>query len=179
MINRDRYLAKTCLTLLLISLLQGCSDQRHLANCSDVIETRLDKSGYEVLENGIALHLQTGLTVTQCAAGQRMVNLRCRGSSLKLPWDEAMAYAAEVAEKTGENWRLPKKGEMPKLLQKNCINPAVNPFVFPDLEVANFWTGSKGLHQDMFRCSVYTYQGRVFCRQARTIPQPFLLVKDN
>ena len=78
-----------------------------------------------------------------------------------------------------EAWRLPTKSEMPKLLEKQCINPAVNPFVFPDMEVTNFWTESKGLHQDQFRCSVYTYQGRVFCRQARNIEQPFLLVKQS
>jgi hypothetical protein len=89
-----------------------------------------------------------------------------------------MAYAAEVAEKTGEPWRLPEKGEAPDLLESECINPAANPYVFPDLEVANFWTGSKGLHQDKFRCSIYSYQGRVFCRQSRDIPQPFLLVKE-
>ena len=99
--------------------------------------------------------------------------------SLKLSWDEAMAYAREVAEKTGEPWRLPEKDEIPDILENDCINPAANPFVFPGLEVANFWTASKGLHQDKFRCSIYTYQGRVFCRQARDIPQPFLLVKDQ
>ena len=88
-----------------------------------------------------------------------------------------MTYAAEVREKTGESWRLPSKSEMPKFLEKKCINPAVNPFVFPNLEVTNFWTKSKGLHQDQ-QVPVYTYQGRVFCRQARSIEQPFLLVKS-
>ena len=63
--------------------------------------------------------------------------------------------------------------------ESQCINPAANPYVFPDLEVANFWTASKGLHQDQFRCSAYTYQGRVFCRQIRSLPQPFLLVKGG
>ena len=90
-----------------------------------------------------------------------------------------MAYAEEVREKTGEPWRLPEKDEISDFLESDCINPAVNPYVFPDLEVANFWTASKGLHQDKFRCSIYSYQGRVFCRQARDIPQPFLLVKDG
>ncbi|MDG2460321.1 MAG: DUF1566 domain-containing protein [Luminiphilus sp.] len=159
-------------------LLAGCSDQRNMPECGDVFDSRLEKSGYEVLDDGIALHRDTGLKITQCAVGQRMSNFRCRGESLKLTWDEAMAYATEVAEKTGEPWRLPEKGEMPDLLESECINPAANPYIFPDLEVANFWTGSKGLHQDRFRCSVYTYQGRVFCRQARNIPQPFLLVKE-
>ena len=157
----------------------SCADQRNQPDCSSVIESRLDKSDFEILKNGLALHQPTGLTVTQCAGGQRMVNYRCLGDALKLTWDDAMSYAEEVREKTGEQWRLPSKSEMPRFLEKRCINPAANPFVFPGLEVTNYWTASKGLHQDQFRCSVYTYQGRVFCRQARIIEQPFLLVKDQ
>jgi hypothetical protein len=165
--------------LSLIVLLAACSDQRNQPECGDVIKSRLDKHDFEIFDGGMALHRPTGLTVTQCAVGQRMSNYRCRGESLKMTWDEAMAYAEEVREKTGEPWRLPEKDEIPDFLESDCINPAVNPYVFPDLEVANFWTASKGLHQDKFRCSIYSYQGRVFCRQARDIPQPFLLVKDG
>lgn len=166
-------------TISLFLVLQGCGDQRNLPDCTDEIKTRLETSDFETLKNGLAYHVPSGLTVTQCAVGQRLLNFRCRGEALKLSWDDAMAYAAEVREKTGEGWRLPTKREMPKFLKKTCINPAVNPFVFPDMEVTNFWTESKGLHQDQFRCSVYTYQGRVFCRQARHIEQPFLLIKKN
>ena len=172
-------LARVALALCIVSLALGCADQRNQPDCADVFESRLEKSNFKVYKNGLALHGPTGLTVTQCAVGQRMVNFRCRGDATKLTWDDAMAYAAEIQEKTGEPWRLPTKSEMPKLLEKQCINPAVNPFVFPDMEVANFWTESKGLHQDQFRCSVYSYQGRVFCRQARHIEQPFLLVKKG
>lgn len=173
-----RALIPALATLGLIAL-NGCTDQRNQPDCSAVIESRVDKSDFNIFKNGLALHKPTGLTVTQCAVGQRMINFKCRGDALKLNWDEAMAYAEEVREKTGEPWRLPSKREMPKMLETQCINPAANPFVFPDLEITNFWTSSKGLHQDQFRCSVYTYQGRVFCRQARSIEQPFLLVKRD
>ena len=165
--------------VLISAVMIGCADQRNQPDCSTVIESRLDKADFKVFKNGQALHKPTGLTVTQCAVGKRMVNYQCRGDALKLTWDDAMSYAEEVRQKTGEQWRLPSKSEMPKFLEKRCINPAANPFVFPNLEVTNFWTASKGLHQDQFRCSVYSYQGRVFCRQARIIEQPFLLVKEQ
>ena len=172
-------LAKTVLVVCIGTLTFGCADQRNQPECGEVFESRLERSNFKIFKNGLALHEPTGLTVTQCAVGQRLVNFKCHGDALKLTWDDAMTYAAEIRDKTGEPWRLPSKSEMPKFLENQCINPAVNPFVFPNLEVTNFWTESKGLHQDLFRCSVYTYQGRVFCRQARIIEQPFLLVKEK
>lgn len=172
-------LIKVINTMCVAVLVMGCADQRNQPVCADLFESRLERSNFIVLKNGLALHEPTGLTVTQCAVGQRMINFKCQGDAIKLTWDDAMTYASEVREKTGEPWRLPTKSEMPKFLEKQCINPAVNPFVFPNLDVTNFWTESSGLHQDQFRCSVYSYQGRVFCRQARSIEQPFLLVKDE
>ena len=87
---------------IVLSLLGGCSDQRNQPECGEVYKSRIDENDFEVFEGGTALHRPTGLIVTQCAVGQRMSNYRCRGVSLKLSWDEAMAYAAEVSEKTGE-----------------------------------------------------------------------------
>jgi hypothetical protein len=177
--NKALASAKITVIASVTALVMSCADQRNQPDCTDVFESRLEKSNFKVFKNGMALHKPTGLTVTQCAVGQRMANFKCHGDAIKLTWDDAMTYAAEIKEKTGEPWRLPTKSEMPKFLEKGCINPAVNPFIFPNLEVTNFWTESKGLHQDQFRCSVYTYQGRVFCRQARIIEQPFLLVKKE
>lgn len=177
MVQTSRQGKRFFLGTLMLSLAFGCSDQRNKPDCSSVYASRMDESGFEILERGIALHKNTGLVVTQCAAGQRLINFRCRGEAQRLGWHDAMNYAAEIAEKTGEPWRLPTKSEMPKLLETQCINPAANPFVFPDMEVANFWTSSQGLHQEIFRCSTYSYQGRVFCRQLSEIKQPFLLVR--
>ena len=112
-------------------VLAGCGDQRNQPECGDVYKSRMDEHDFDVFDGGMARHRPTGLTVTQCAVGQRMSNYQCRGDSLKLSWDAAMTYAAEVSEKTGEPWRLPTKNEIPKILEKKCINPAVNPFVFP------------------------------------------------
>jgi len=102
------------LTLLTV----GCADQRNKPECGDVFKSRLDESGFDVLGRGIALHKKSSLTVTQCAVGQKLVNYRCRGEALKLNWDDAMAYAAEVAEK------LARAGDCPQKLKcQNCLRP--------------------------------------------------------
>ena len=173
--HRNRVLVSS---LVLLALLAGCSDQRNQPECGDVYKSRIDEHDFDVFDGGMALHRPTGLTVTQCAVGQRMSNYRCRGDSLKLSWDEAMAYAAEVAEKTGEPWRLPEKDEIPDILE-SMHQPCRQSLRVPGSGSREFLDRVEGLHQDKFRCSIYTYQGRVFCRQARDIPQPFLLVKED
>ena len=171
---------RLALSLLAVSLLMmtACSDQRDLPDCSDTITSRLDPHNFELLDGGLAQNKDNGLFITRCAAGQRFHNYHCRGDSFKMTWDDATAYAEEVADKTGEQWRLPTYDEMQSVLLKSCINPASNPYVFPDMEVTNFWTSSKGWHQDAYRCAVYSYQGRAFCRHARELEQPFFLVRD-
>ena len=100
-------LTRFTLMVSFLTLTLGCADQRNQPQCADVFDSRLERSSFKVFKNGLALHEPTGLTVTQCAVGQRMVNFQCRGDAIKLTWDDAIAYAAEVREKTGEPWRLP------------------------------------------------------------------------
>ena len=102
--------------LLLLSLLAGCGDQRNQPECGDVYKSRMDEHDFDVFDGGMARHRPTGLTVTQCAVGQRMSNYQCRGDSLKLSWDAAMTYAAEVSEKTGDCQR---KMKSPRSWKKN------------------------------------------------------------
>ena len=66
------------------ALVFSCADQRNQPDCNDVFESRLERSNFQVFKNGLALHEPTGLTVTQCAVGQRMVNFKCRGDAIKL-----------------------------------------------------------------------------------------------
>ena len=170
-----KWVAATAMSL--AATLSGCTD-RDLPECGDAIKSRLTPHNFELFDGGIAQNKDNGVFVTRCAAGQSFRNYRCKGDSLKLSWDEAIGYASEVAEKTGENWRLPDYSEMQSMLVDECVFPAANPFVFPDMEVTNFWTSSKGLHQDRFRCAVYSFQGNAFCRHSRELEQPFFLVRD-
>jgi hypothetical protein len=166
----------TVITALLI--LNSCSDYRSEEKCSDAI-SRGDKGRFEVTNAGLARDSDTGTVWYRCAAGQRYSNFRCKGDILLLTWDEAIDYAEEFSEKSGVTWRLPTDDEMISVTESSCVNPAINYNVFPDISVNNHWTSSKGLHQDVFRCAVNSYNGRMSCRQARKIAQPFLLVRDG
>ena len=158
--------------------LAGCTDNRNDTKCSELYTSRLDAHDFEHLDGGITRHKSSGLVFTRCAVGQRLINFNCVGSSVKLNWDDAQSYVREIAEKSGERWRVPTRTEMLEIFESECINPAVNPYVFPNMEVANFWTSSQRMSPDAFRCSVYSYQGSVSCRQSRKVEQVFLMVRD-
>ena len=125
---------------------------------------------------GLAQDKKTKLLWYRCAAGQSYKKFECKGEALHLNWEEAMAFAEEFSEKSGKQWRLPSKKELKSIMLDQCINPAVDVRVFKDLEVNNFWTSSDSLNSDLFRCSVYTFKGDLFCRQPKTTRLPFLLV---
>ena len=160
---------------LLSAVLVGCDYYQTKLDCSDYFEGR-DKAGFTTDESGLAKFEKNGVIWYRCAAGQRYSNFRCKGEPLRLSWDEANEYATEFSQKSGKAWRLPSKQELKSIMEEKCINPSVNPTVFPGLEVDNFWTSSGSLNSDLFRCSVYTYRGDLFCRQPRVTELPFLLV---
>jgi hypothetical protein len=162
-------------------LLLGCDIHKSELKCEDAIEA-YDKQRFEGYtdELGSAIDPKTGITWYRCPAGKRFVNYVCKGETLRLSWDEAVAFASEFSEKSGVAWRLPTRKEMKSIIEPNCIAPALNPNVFKDAEVANHWLSDPNtLHQDQFRCAINSYSGNISCRQARIIKQPFMLVRDR
>jgi hypothetical protein len=164
--------------LILVLVLNSCSDYRSEEACADSI-AKGDKGRFEVDNRGFARDTESGVTWYRCSAGQRYANFRCKGEILYLNWDEAVDYVAEFSEKSGLAWRLPTDSEMQSVTEEACVAPAVNHNAFPTIAVENHWTSSKGLHQDIFRCAVNTYSGRLSCRQPRDVAQPFMLVLED
>jgi hypothetical protein len=170
--ERQQYLP---LLLLLIALLSGCDFRAQKPKCDDYFSIN-DRAGYSTDERGLAKRIDSDILWYRCPAGQTFSSRRCRGSILKLDWDDAVDYAKEYAAKSGKNWRLPTNDEMESIQEKQCVSPSVNPQVFPNVEVDNYWTSSDSWHHDSLRCSVYLFEGKLFCRQARTVELPFFLV---
>lgn len=159
-------------------LLMSCDNYRTVAKCSDEIKAG-DKGSFVTDKTGLATDTSTGTVWYRCPGGKTYSNFRCKGETLNLNWDDATAYAVEFSNKSGVDWRLPTNDEMKSIVESSCIAPAINENVFPATEVNNHWTSSKSWHQNMFKCSVNTYNGSLSCRQARMIEQPFLLVRDK
>ena len=55
-------------------------------------------------------------------------------------FEEALARASQVAEETGQAWRVPTVEELASLVDRSCHNPAST---FPNMRPTCFWTSSR------------------------------------
>ena len=164
--------------LLVIALvLAGCDREIGRPYCGDVTSPQ-DYGKFVVDgEKGIAQHI-SGTVWYRCAAGQSFRGKKCIGEPVRVTRAQADGYIREFSEKSGQRWRLPKRKEFESILEENCDNPALNPNVFPNVEVNNYWLQEDSWHGSRFACSVYILQGSSFCRQPSNINLPILLIKD-
>ena len=166
-----------CLLVGMILIFSGCERKIELPNCVDTFSPK-DYGRFLVnTTKGLAQHV-SGSVWYRCVAGQTFRGRKCLGDPIRMTRLEAENYVQEFSEKTGETWRLPSSDEFKKLIETSCQSPAVNPNVFPNLPVDNFWTSDKSWHGDKFGCSVFSYRGSSSCRQASAIKLSVLLMKN-
>lgn len=166
------------LLAILFFCLTGCDVDPSRPDCADHFAAH-DNGAFEVSEAGLAHEPKQNIFWYRCSAGQIFRNRRCVGEPLRLPLDEARAYAEEFAARgDGKGWRLPSIDEMSGIAETSCHNPALNPNVFPGIEPRNYWTTTPSRWGRQFGCSVYTLRGDWYCRAANRLDNAFMLVRD-
>jgi hypothetical protein len=164
------------LSVLLATLvLGGCDFSRVEVSCLEHIPSG-DTGRFIDQGNGIVLDPQTQLQWYRCAVGQRYTERGCAGSPLLMTWPEIDGYLSEISEKAGEDWRLPNASEFMALGESSCINPALNPNVFPNVVIDNHWVVGEGIKEGE-PCGIYTYKGTRSCRLFSENYRPFFMVK--
>jgi len=168
------------LLTLSLFILSGC-DFRSPQNCSALYQDRPDLlSNFSMGRNGLANRTSSSLSWARCPAGMQLSSLgNCSGSPLFLNFDQAQVYAIEISEKSAQKIRLPTRREMNSIAESNCINPSLNPNVFPASTVDKFWTSEQNMLRSNLACTVYTYRGRSTCNESKLIERPFMLVVER
>ena len=158
-------------------LLAGCDGVTAPQSCTTFFATG-DRTGWQLEGESVALHVASGTRWYRCPAGMVWAASRCQGQALRTDWDSAVAYAEEFSEKSGLSWSLPSNRQFGAIQESGCNNPSLNPQVLGGLEVDNYWTSTRTLHNARFRCTLYTHGGEVDCRENRENPHPFFLILD-
>jgi hypothetical protein len=71
---------------------------------------------------------------------------------------------------------LPTDDEFKAITAQECINPALNTNVFPQLPIENYWTLDHADYASSQKCITYSYQGSIACRLPVSEPHMFMLV---
>jgi hypothetical protein len=97
------------------------------AKQNTVPDTRYVVRGNEVYDT------TTKLTWQRCTMGRQWEEgAGCAGTALPMNWEMAMQQ--------GRNgWRLPVKEELETLVSGNCVKPAINRSIFPDVGEGSPW----------------------------------------
>lgn len=127
----------------------------------DLTETTIIDN-FTLLSNGLAQDKATGLMWMRCAYGQTWdsTNSTCTGTAVQITWQDAL-QASELATDGGySDWRLPNVKELATIVEKRCVDPAVNATVFPSTAADNFWTSTTVSDEHSWAWSVAFYNGR-------------------
>jgi len=158
-------------------MLSGCDFSRVSVSCLEQIEAG-DMGRFEDRGNGIVFDPQTQVEWYRCAVGQRYTERGCAGIPVRLAWSEVEAYLGEITEKSGDSWRVPTGSEFMALVEAQCINPSLNPNVFPNSLIDNHWVLGEGVYAGD-PCMVYTYKITRSCRLFSEDLRPFFMVKSS
>jgi hypothetical protein len=169
-------LLKFSIVSIICLLIAGCDRYDKKPVCSSTIDKN-DLGTFSLGPSGTAFDWKTETVWYRCPGGSYFSLNTCSGDSLKLNWDDAVAYAQELSEVSGLQWRLATLSEVKSIISPTCVGPAVNPNVFPSLKSSSIWTSSESRgNGDAFKCAISTYNGAYSCRRLKKVKTSFLLI---
>lgn len=138
-------------------------------------------SRYQQKDDSTVVDQQTGLIWRVCLEG--VSGQACdEGEPLELTWAEALLYVPEFNNDGGfaghTDWRLPNIRELSTLIELQCVEPAINPAVFPGAAALPVWSSSPSrfhTHYSWyvdFETGAYTYGERVKPKAVRLVRDP-------
>ena len=119
-----------------ISLLSvSCEFRKNLPSCKSFLKEKAQNRFLLKDASPVAFDRLTKIKWYRCSAGQIFVENKCEGEPLKLTWLEAASFAREFSESSGEKWKVAQYWQLRELQRDDCINPALDTRVFPNLEI--------------------------------------------
>lgn len=119
-------------------------------------------SSYQLNSDGTVLDTTTKLMWSRCLVGQSWdsSSRSCTGTAQQLDWSEALTEAKRSTIAGYNTWRLPNAKEVLTLIERSCVDPAINNTAFPASNSENMWTGTTVVNQPDRAWAIAMYSGK-------------------
>lgn len=138
----NQYLWAVALTALVASFSLQAQE------CSSQMTPTTPTSAFTINADGTVTDNRNGLVWDRCTWGQTGAD--CSGGAATThDWQDAFAQAqaANSANYKGHSdWRLPNIKELTSMVERRCVDPAVNLTLFPNTPSHNLWSSSPGAY---------------------------------
>ena len=146
--------------------------------CGDFFSVQQTDGRYQRMSNGLVQDPLSGLTWYRCGAGQTWLNGECQGQPIRLPFEDAQTWAANVTLAGFDDWRVPETDDMTTLVEADCKSPSINTRIFSGIEPEVYWSSESNFWMRPMAWSFFFYRGHYFSKQAKGEPLRFMLVRD-
>ncbi len=113
-------------------------------------------------------HSTSGLEWSRCVVGQTWNNTTetCDGDGERLTWQAALQLSNTYKVGNHTDWRVPNLKELVSLVQRSCVEPAIDLTIFPATPSDSYWTSTPNTSADKTQeaWSVGFYNGRIESR---------------
>lgn len=113
-------------------------------------------------------HTTSGLEWSRCVVGQtwNASTETCDGDGERLTWQAALQISNTYRVGNHTDWRLPNLKELVSLVQRACVEPAIDLTIFPATPSDSYWTSTPNTSADKTTeaWSVGFYNGRIESR---------------
>lgn len=135
-------IAKSVVPLIIASAMAMPSQAQTCYDSSIFPTTPTDN--FAIVAPGVVKDNTTGLIWSRCAYGQTWNDTAssCDGQSAEVTWQEALQAASTATLGDFTDWRIPNAKELATVVEKMCVDPAVNNTLFPSTPSGNFWTST-------------------------------------
>lgn len=130
--------------------------------CYSNITTTKPISNFQLNTDGTVLDTTTKLMWSRCLVGQSWdsSSSSCTGTAQQLDWSEALSEAKRSTLASYSTWRLPNAKEVLTLVERSCVDPAINLVAFPASNSENMWTGTTVVNQPDRGWAIAMYSGK-------------------
>ncbi|SFC68355.1 DUF1566 domain-containing protein [Pseudoalteromonas denitrificans] len=137
-----------------ISMAQTCYD-------ADLVATT-PSSRFVQSDNGTVEDQLTGLMWMRCSIGQtyNSTTKACDNEAQQVTWQQALKTAKSTTFADFSDWHLPDYKQLASIVERQCVDPAVNAVLFPNTLAENYWSSTSSIDKADHAWAYAFYSGK-------------------